>query len=462
MGIDRDGQVNPAMRLLRCLLSAVLLLPVPALAQAGSNDLDVCLSEKSPDDVLIAACTRLINSGGHSANYLGAFLFNRGVSWANKGDLVKAIADYTESLRVRPGQANVLNRRGNAWRLLKEYDKAVADNTEALKLNPEFVQALNSRGLAWLEKREYANAIADFSASLRHDPRQSHAHVNRARSLTQQGLYDRAIEDYTSAIRLDPGYDWAHYLRGLVFRDHKKDLNSAIQDFNAAIRLDPKHGPYLRDRGVAHARNKNYNEAIVDYTTGLKLGPPSADLYANRGRAREMLGDFDLAIADYTEALKLLPSDDFAYMGRSTSWFMKKDYDRAIADYWIRSEVWFHKGNFTQSLFDSYEVIKRENRSFGAHNRAAWLLATAPFPHRNGARAIEMATRACELTDWKNPSYIDTLAAAHAEAGNFTEAVRWQQRSLEFPDFAKRWGPAAQERLELYRKGQPYRMPRPN
>jgi serine/threonine-protein kinase len=76
---------------------------------------------------------------------------------------------------------------------------------------------------------------------------------------------------------------------------------------------------------------------------------------------------------------------------------------------------------------------------------------------RNAQRAKELALTACELTRYQEPNYIDTLAAAHAEAGEFDDALRFQQKALDFPEFEKRFGREARSRLELYASRRPYR-----
>lgn len=88
----------------------------------------------------------------------------------------------------------------------------------------------------------------------------------------------------------------------------------------------------------------------------------------------------------------------------------------------------------------------------------ARLLATCPDDKaRDGKRAVEYATTACERTGWKDPMYLDTLAAAYAEAGQFEEAVRYQTRALEDPTLKGDLRKAARQRLELYRQKKPFR-----
>lgn len=89
-------------------------------------------------------------------------------------------------------------------------------------------------------------------------------------------------------------------------------------------------------------------------------------------------------------------------------------------------------------------------------NNRAWLYATCPDPEfRNGKQALDCATYAWRLGAWNSFIALDTLAAAHAENGNFTEAVKWQTKAVRVaPDGAK---PELQSRLQLYEMQKPYR-----
>jgi Flp pilus assembly protein TadD len=102
----------------------------------------------------------------------------------------------------------------------------------------------------------------------------------------------------------------------------------------------------------------------------------------------------------------------------------------------------------------------RMNRMIALRPAAIVGLALSFIPaadkHRDGKRAVESATRACELTNWKEANCIDTLAAAYAEAGDFAKAVVWQEKAkalfVSEPD--QRTG---EEHLKLYQSKKPCR-----
>ena len=61
------------------------------------------------------------------------------------------------------------------------------------------------------------------------------------------------------------------------------------------------------------------------------------------------------------------------------------------------------------------------------------------------------------MTNWKDAGSIDTLAAAHAEAGNYGEAVKWQKKAMEDESLMAREGDEMKKRLELFAAKKPYR-----
>jgi tetratricopeptide (TPR) repeat protein len=117
-----------------------------------------------------------------------------------------------------------------------------------------------------------------------------------------------------------------------------------------------------------------------------------------------------------------------------------------------------NQGRYVEAEQAYLGAIKAQPTFAQAYNDVAWLLATCPDDKvRDGKRAIVYATTACERTAWKKGGFLDTLAAAHAEAGQFEEAVRYQIRALDDPSSPAKFGPAARQRLELYRQMKPFR-----
>ena len=90
-----------------------------------------------------------------------------------------------------------------------------------------------------------------------------------------------------------------------------------------------------------------------------------------------------------------------------------------------------------------------------AYGYLAWFLATSPDDsRRNGNRAVVLAKKACELTDYNNSVMIDSLAAAYAETGDFKAAVNWAEKSLQLATSDAQCA-ASQKCLDNYRGGKP-------
>jgi tetratricopeptide (TPR) repeat protein len=81
-------------------------------------------------------------------------------------------------------------------------------------------------------------------------------------------------------------------------------------------------------------------------------------------------------------------------------------------------------GKLPQAIQSYRESLQVEPDNPIVLNRLAWILATAGNPElRNGKEAVQLATKAVELTEYRQPLSIETLAAAYAEAGDFSHAA---------------------------------------
>jgi Tfp pilus assembly protein PilF len=156
-----------------------------------------------------------------------------------------------------------------------------------------------------------------------------------------------------------------------------------------------------------------------------------AKFYNNRGTTFGEKGQYDQAISDFNNAIEINPRYIKAYNNRGIVYRLRGQSDKAISD--------FNK------------AIEINPLDAEGYNNLAWLFATAKTPgFRNGKKAVDLALKACELTDWRNGEYVDTLAAGYARAGDFDNAVKWQEKALGYPKLAR---PSEfQQRLNYYRE----------
>lgn len=128
----------------------------------------------------------------------------------------------------------------------------------------------------------------------------------------------------------------------------------------------------------------------------------------------------------------------------------------------LRPAYHIDRGNYRQALVDLEGLHSLNPEDADDFNLHAWLLATCPDERfRDGKHAVSLAKRACELSPVVNAAILDTLAAAYAEAGEFSSAIRTEQEALGLvpPSDPERQGYI--DRLKLFKSSKPYRFEPP-
>jgi tetratricopeptide (TPR) repeat protein len=359
--------------------------------------------------------------------------------WAPAGALVPlnhAEVLFSQRIQANPRDTFALLMRGMVRFENDDLDHAFDDVNEALRLNPKYVAALVERAYLWQCRNRLDLALADVNQAIQLDSRNSYAHAERG--VFHFGLkeYGKALRDFDQATRLGSRAAVVHLCKGMIHLE-RGEGEPAIAEFNIAIRIDPRRLDAYIGLATVYLLRSDAHKALEVFDQAVAIDPRSAEAREARAVYFMSHGKNDKALEDLNEAIGLDPANASRLRVRARVWFEKADYPRALSDLGA--------------------AIKLEPNDAEAVQGRAWILATCPDPKiRNGEQAVVMATRACELTNWKVAHGLTTLAAAYSESGNFAAAVDWQAKAVELVADKSPEQHEYRRLLERYKVRKPY------
>lgn len=293
-------------------------------------------------------------------------------------------------------------------------------------------------------------------------------HVRAALAAEKEQNFRKAIQEWNEVLRLAPQQSAVFFYRGNAFEE-LGDRAKAIADLNEFVRRNPKVAAGWARRGIIHADSGDTKRGLSDCNQALKLEPRNAFALALRADIYRLDEKWDAALRDADRAINLEPGMGRAYQVKGRVYFETKRYADAVAAYtkvmqlspnWpngvmARGDAYAAAGNYRAALADFRAGMRRYPNSPRVHDGLAWFLATCPEAKwRDGPQAVREATQACEFTNWKDGDYIDTLAVALAEAGDFEQAIRREEQAIQRgpKDNQKTFA----KRLALFRQRKPW------
>ncbi len=297
---------------------------------------------------------------------------------------------------------------------------------------------------------------------------------------SNQAEYSQIVQWCAGAMRIDELDEesrkfcaqlssWALNRRGQERADEGQ-IDLALADFRAALESAPNNWRALHNRGVTLAQGGQFAEAFDDLCRVVQLNPKFAKAYANRATLYVQAGDYDRALADYEAAVANDPELLQAVVGRGRVCHLKGDLDTALecldaavrlepTDAEIvcsRADLLTDLGRYEDALLDYAQAIDLNKKFEHAYRNGAWLLATCPDDSiRDVEGALAGAKAALDCGYGERHAALDTMAAALANAGRYSEAVKFVSQAIQVAPEETR--DAYEARRNLYQSNRPYR-----
>ena len=364
---------------------------------------------------------------------------NLGLYLAEQGELEVAKKYYRKAMEIAPGYPFPLNNLASTLMQQKKFDEAISLFEAALRLRAQSAEVESNYGAALYSLDKIDEAMIHLQNAIRYNPEYALAHYNLGSCLMRKQKTAEAAEEFRVATRLNPRYADAHSNLGLALAKLGKKEEAAAC-FRRALAIEPRLAPAHYGLAELLSEQGQYEEAAEQFAEVVRLKPDYGPAWAGQGAARVSQGRLDEAVAAFSAAVRIAPDDVSAQCQLAGALAAQHQ---------------------TREAIQHYRAALKEVPDFPeALNNLAWILAANPDAQvRNGKEAVELAERACKLTEYKQAMMVGTLAAAYAEAGRFPEAVATAEKARTLAQQANRADLADRNRAlrELYRAGQPAR-----
>jgi protein O-mannosyl-transferase len=366
---------------------------------------------------------------------------NLGLLLKTQGHLEEAIEHYLKAIQVNPNDSETLNNLGATFADEGQLDEAIKYYRQAILIKPNYFDAQYNLGTALFQKGQVDEAIENYYQVIQSKPNYYLALYNLGNALFAKGRLDEAIQNYHKAIQINSNYCEAWNNLGFAFAAQGR-FDEAIADYRQAILINPNYCDAPNNLGIALVAKGRFDEAIENFNKAILINPDYCDALDNLGNALATQGRFNEAIENYRRAIQANSNhaETFFHLGM----------------------VFGQLGRTREAVAQYREALRLNPHLVGALNNLAWVLAASSDDElRNGPEAVRLAEHACELTQYREPLLIGTLAAAYAEAGRFPEAVATAEKAEQLATAAGQTAVAAKNRqlLELYRAGKTYHEP---
>lgn len=330
-------------------------------------------------------------------------------------------------------------------RTQKESADRLSDFSRAVELQPDTPEFLLLRAKLHQAEQRPEECLADIERAIELSPDNAAAHELKALALLMQEQPEAALESFNRATELAPQALKPYLYRGEVFSQMGK-LDDAVAQLDKALELAPNNVAALLIRAELLMLAEEPARALADIEAAIRQQPAQVPPHLMRARALKALGRDDEAAASLERLADAAPGRADVRLQLAAFYVesqkpveaigvlnevLELDASNELALRW-RGDMRLLVGEHADAVVDFAAAMEDNPLDAGVLNNLAWTLATSPFDEvRDGERAVELALKACEVTDYAEAHILSTLAAAYAESGDFESAIRWSREAID-------------------------------